>query len=345
MGGTTKLVKKIKKIGICLAQHRRFWKTSLIISVVLTAIAVGFSVDKIKIDPIDGIYQTILSICPDSLIIIPKIKPVVIAWFIISAFMYVFRESYYMISIRSLAPDLEDIDDKDIQKKYWMRHIDIDISDIIRTQGIKKAIEEIDRKCRYLQRKRGDHKLGFYGIAHTPFLFRIGYCIGDQSNIQIFHKARENGSIFMEWVRQRGSFKLQEPEELNKNVISDELIVAISTSFEIKMNEIDSLDPHRKHILLFKGNTLDFDAITSYSDAEKARTQIMGKIREVVKVYDIQKVHLVIASSAAFTFFLGMAYSRQHDPECIVYHYERPYYPWGISIKKTTRRCIIKTPL
>ena len=94
-----------------------------------------------------------------------------------------------------------------------MRCIDIDISDTIKTQGIKKAIEEIDDKCRYLDRKRWGHKLGFYGIAHIPFLFRIGYYLGDQSNIQIFHKSRENDSIFMEWCSQRGSFKLQEPEE------------------------------------------------------------------------------------------------------------------------------------
>lgn len=339
------MFQRIKRRGICLAQYKLFWKTSCIISVVLALISVGFSFDKIKLEPFSGIYQTIIGVWPDSLIMIPKLRPGVIVWLIISISMYLFKEKYYLISIRSLAPNLENIDDKDIQKNFRMRKIDIDVSDTIRTQGIKKAIEEIDDKCSCLQRIRGDQKLGFYGIAHIPFLFRIGYYLGDQSNIQIFHKSREYNSIFMEWASQRGGFKLQEPEELNFGVTSEELIVAISTSFEIKTNEIDCLDPHSKHILLFKGNTLNFDAITSYKDAEEARTRIMEKMRELVKAYDIQKIHLVIASSAAFTFFLGMAYSRQHDPECIVYHYERPNYPWGISIKKTARRCIVRTPL
>lgn len=339
------MLQRIKRYGVCLAQYKSFWKISCIISAALTAISVDISIDKIKIGSFDDVYQTIIGIWPDSVIIIPKLKIGVFLWFIVSIIMYIFRESYYLISIRSLAPDLENVNDKDIRKKYWMRRIDIDLSDTIKTQGIKKAIEEIDDKCRYLDRKRWGHKLGFYGIAHIPFLFRIGYYLGDQSNIQIFHKSRENDSIFVEWCSQRGSFKLQEPEELNNGVISEELIVVISTSFEIKTNEIDSLDPHRKHILLFKGNILDFDAIISYKDAEEAKTQIMGKMRELVKAYDIQKVHLVIASSSAFAFFLGMAYSRQHDPECIVYHYDRPNYPWGISIKKTARRCIVKTSL
>ena len=339
------LYKKIKRCGISLARYKRFWKASIIVSFVLTAIAFGFSVDKIKVGPFDEIYQTIVGIMPKSMTIIPKIRIFIIVWLIISIIMFFFRERYYLISIRALAPDLGKIDDKDIRENFWEKCIDIDISDIKKKKKKKKAIEEIDAKCRQIQRIRGNDRIGFYGIAHIPFLFKIGYNLGDQSNIQIFHKSRENDSVFKEWLRQKGSFKMLEPVELNRCVISDELIVTISTSFEIKNTELSSLDPDGKHILMLKGNILDFDSITCYKDAEKARNQIMESIRDFVKKYDIQKVHLVIASSAAFTFFLGMAYSRQHDPECIVYHYERPYYPWGISIKKTARRCIIKTPL
>lgn len=51
---------------------------------------------------------------------------------------------------------------------------------------------------------------------------------------------------------------------------------------------------------------------------------------------------MVIASSVAFTIFLGMSYSKQHDPECIVYHYEKERYPWGIDIDAAPGNCLVK---
>ena len=86
--------------------------------------------------------------------------------------------------------------------------------------------------------------------------------------------------------------------------MSDELIVEVSSTFEIKESEIADLKPANKHIVIFKGNILNFDAITSYVDAQNAREVILVTMRSLVKQYDIRKIHMVISSSAAFTVFL-----------------------------------------
>ena len=199
---------------------------------------------------------------------------------------------------------------------------------------IPQAVSIIDQELNKIKRKRGDSLLGFYGIAHTPLLFRIGYLIGDQSNVLVFHKTRSNDSKFTEWSRDRGAFIIETPKEYNSGIISKDLIVSISTTFEIKYEELTDLKPQDKHVLMFTANNFGFDVIQSNLDATIARDMIYRNIRDIVKKYDIDKIHFAISSSAAFTFFLGMGYSKQHDPDCIVYHYQRPHYPWGITIRK-----------
>ena len=162
----------------------------------------------------------------------------------------------------------------------------------------------------------------------------MGYLIGDQSNVLVFHKTRSNDSKFTEWSRDRGEFIIETPKEYNSGIISKDLIVSISTTFEIKYEELTDLKPQDKHVLMFTANNFGFDVIQSNLDATIARDMIYRNIRDIVKKYDIDKIHFAISSSAAFTFFLGMGYSKQHDPDCIVYHYQRPHYPWGITIRK-----------
>ena len=249
--------------------------------------------------------------------------------------------NFYLFAFKSFAHDLGVVDTSELKELYKVIPVSIDITDEIQNHNMHKAIAAFDKECEKAIIQRKNLPAGFYGIAHTPFVFRLGYRFGDQSNVKLYHKARSNDSVFKEWSDQKGSFNIIPPIELNKNIVSDELIVEISTTFEIKESEIADLKPENKHVVIFKGNILNFDAITSYVDAQNARELIMVTMRGLVKQYDIRKIHMVISSSVAFTFFLGMAYSKQHDPECIVYHYEMPHYPWGLSIKSRTENCFV----
>ena len=66
----------------------------------------------------------------------------------------------------------------------------------------------------------------------------------------------------------------------------------------------------------------------------RLRKGILDKIRETVTKENITRIHMVLAASSDFTFFLAQGFSKNHDPEVIVYHYDRNAtvkYPWGIS--------------
>ncbi len=326
-----------------LLQAKWFWKYFTLFLLVLDLIAYGFKpfVEKSNFPYISDCYQIIISICPNAEEVVLNFSPYLLVLTGISFIIWLYKKSFYLITVKSFSHDLGRVDVENLKKEFRIIQENIDITDVIKNQSIKNAITIFDKECEAAIKNRNNSPAGFYGIAHTPFIFRLGYRFGDQSNFKLYHKARSNDSIFKEWTDQKGSFIIISPIELNKDVVSDELIVEVSTTFEIKESEIADLKPANKHIVIFKGNILNFDAITSYVDAQNAREVILVTMRSLVKKYDIRKIHMVISSSAAFTFFLGMAYSKQHDPECIVYHYEMPHYPWGLSIKMPTECCFV----
>lgn len=92
---------------------------------------------------------------------------------------------------------------------------------------------------------------------------------------------------------------------------------------------------------VFESNHFSVDSILSYVQAENFRNFIMHAIRTSVKKYGIKKIHLAISSSVAFTFFLAQAFSAQHDPRVVVYHYDNGDYPWGICMKRKAESAVV----
>ncbi len=320
---------------------KKIWKFCFWISLVVFLIGFGFSIEKIKLGPIQNLYQTIIGFWPNCRAFFEPIRWLSFATTILFGFMYIYKEPFYLLSLRSFSHDLGLVNTETL-KQYRIVPVAVDVTDDISSGMHSNAVKAIDKQCQKISCKSEGANIGFYGIAHTPLLFRMGYNLGDQSNIKLFHKSRSNNSEFKEWQADSTGFRLEEPLEYNREVKSEELIVLISTTFEIKQNEIRALNPRDKHIVSFIGNNLGFDVVSNQCDAENAREVIMRNVRVLVKQYDIQRIHFLISSSAAFTVFLGMAYSSQHDPECVVYHYQRPSYPWGILIKAPANSCLIQ---
>lgn len=87
------------------------------------------------------------------------------------------------------------------------------------------------------------------------------------------------------------------------------------------------------------------DSIVSYALMNRLRTGILNKMREIVSSANIEKIHLVLSTSSDFTFFLSQGFSKYHDPEIIVYQYDRSdsqKYPWGVFNKALPTSAIIR---
>ena len=206
------------------------------------------------------------------------------------------------------------------------------ITDAIRVQddAIKQILERCDENT----------ELIYYGITHIPFIFRAGFQIGNEGKVRLLHKYRNEQACFKEISSEPDNYKIQlkDPEVANRGNGSNEMLVVIETSFPVKDDDLnvfqDKSIGYDIHFKLSNDSMYGFDTVASYDVINRLRTQIMGVIREAVKQHSIQRIHLVLATSSDFTFFLAQDFSRYHDPEVIAYQYERNdprRYTWGIS--------------
>jgi len=327
---------------ILLKIPKKVYKWLFLVFVLIDAIGLGLSslLEKIEFFNISSTYNSILTIIPSLEIIAEKYTRVFIGATFLWLILWLYRPRLLLLEHTSFAPDIADVE-SEFLRKYYVNTIKIDECELMKNNtddGIIRAIDYQDKIISDLKMK--GINICYYGIAHTPLVFRLGFKMGDQSNLKFLHKLRSNESLFQEWSNE-GAYAAIQPNEFNKTVGSREIIVAVSTSLEIKKEDLQSLQPDNKHILMFRANTLSFDNITSYSVAENYRTTIMISIRECVKKYQIKKIHLIISSSVAFTFFLGQAFSNQHDPITIIYHYQNNEYRWGICINELSENALV----
>lgn len=188
-----------------------------------------------------------------------------------------------------------------------------------------------------------DDYFGYMGIAHTPLILRAGYQIGDEIKFILFHKLR-NSDYFKKLSESKAYAAINiEKKDIKKDSYK-ELIVAISTTFPIQDNQLHILEPENKSIIKFKTEELGFDVIISQLQIEEYVSTILKEVRQIVSERGIFKIHLVISSSAAFTFALGQAISNHYDPQIVIYHFDynnEKLYPWGVELFKDCTECVV----
>ena len=305
----------------------------------VVAFSAGEWIEKIEVGEVAAWKHTVENFMPDYIInnISCARFPLLILT-IVTILLLFYRKRMVLICHASFSSEMALVDNEEIEKEYYIKKQKIDLCDCICRSALGEAIDIQDEVIKNVSEKH-DYEIGYYGIAHTPFIFRAGFNVGDQRKVHLFHRVRDNEALFKELNKGKDGWDdtLEEIKELNKGSKSQELYAAIGTTFPIKTEEISSINKNNGHVLIFQSSALGFDVLGSYEQANNLRNQILKTIRDRVKKYNIRKLHLMISSSVAFTFLLGTSFSAQHDPEIIVYHYENGQYTWGISMTKMVR--------
>lgn len=274
---------------------------------------------------------------------------VFILLFILSVSKAILRPKAIVIS-HSTFSNTQSSYDGSIAKGLLVDQRDINLVDSMRKQDIVEAIRTQDRLVSGILRDCDEYtELFYYGIAHIPLIFRAGYQIGDEGKVRLLHKYRNEQSVFKEISTEADNFMIEligYPRCFNK--AAKELLVVVATSFPVSPEDLS----------VFRNNKIGYelrfemkdqalygvDSIDSYAVMNRLRAGILSHVREIVASENIEKIHLVLSTSSDFTFFLSQGFSKYHDPEVIVYQYERSNaqkYPWGISNKAFPASAII----
>lgn len=308
------------------------------------ALGLGEWIEKIEVGEIAAWKHTLENLIPDFILNnISYARLPLLLLTLVAIFFLLYKHRMVLICHASYSPEMASVDTEELEKEYYIINQKIDLCDCVCKSSLGKAVDIQDEIIKKVSAKH-NYEIGYYGIAHTPLIFRAGFIIGDQRKVYLFHRARNNEALFKEWSNEKSGWDdtLKETTELNNGSKSQELYVAIGTTFPIKIEEISSINKNNGHVLIFQSSSLGFDVLGSYEQADILRNQILKTIRDREKKYNIRKLHLMISSSAAFTFLLGTSFSAQHDPEIIVYHYDKGKYTWGINMTKIGEESVIE---
>ncbi len=232
------------------------------------------------------------------------------------------------------------IEKKDINLVNQMaRH---NIVDAIRTQDI--LIEEVLNDC------DTSTELFYYGIAHIPLIFRAGFQLGDEGKVRLLHKYRNSQYNFREISSDPDTFALRfNPQTIQSTNSSTEMLVIVATSLPVSPEDLVAFRGqnicYELHFEMVDESMYGFDSVNSYATMNRLRAEIINSIRKIVVKENIQRIHLVLATSSDFTFFLAQGFSKNHDPEIVAYHYDRnstARYPWGISNISTPTNAVVR---
>ena len=187
-----------------------------------------------------------------------------------------------------------------------------------------------------LKRRKNDI-IAYEGIAHIPFIFFLGFLIGDENETLLLHRFRElncDTDIFRILKENpHDSFTCREdiinkPKEYVRN-----LVIIVPFSYEIKKESyhyIVSSDDYITQITPSEGYSRDL--ISTIQKARDAARKISEKAAMLRKDLNPEAIILFLATSSDFTFLLGANFSKQIHGRTIVYHYEAPSYQWGLEV-------------
>lgn len=285
------------------------------------------------------------------------IKRIICTLFLALIFLRVFklamRAKAIVIRHSTFSNTLSTYDERNLSG-YSVKEIDINLVNQMNNLDIIKAINIQDGVIKEILKDCDKFTdIFYYGIAHIPLIFRAGFQIGDEGKVHLLHKYRNEQTKFKEILNDSDNYILQLKGQLKSNnrfSPSKEMLVVIATSLPISNEDLTVFRKKNLccelHFEMENKSMYGFDVINTYAIMNRLRSVILNKVREIVVSKNIDRIHLVLATSSDFTFFLAQGFSEHHDPEIVVYQYERSSsekYPWGISNKLPPENAVIYT--
>lgn len=300
-------------------------------------------IDVFNSDSINDIFNKI----KDVQIIYGKVKPIFYIIFIIDIILIVFKVKLKEQGINILVVNGLGKNNSNIMTNYlYEEKAEYDISDVINKlngyyEGYSQIVKDIDYYAKSFMNLKNANNYAFAGVLQTPFILRLGYIVGDETYFKLFHKKRDEDTFKL--LKDNKTYIGNYPEmnierELKE---SNELIVSIGTTFKITKEQLKKFDVDKNNYIKFETTDMGYDVIESEEQINHYKKIIFDSIREICREKNIKTIHLCMSTSVAFTFALGQGFSKNYDPDVIIYNYEKQEYVWGLKLFEKSEDSII----
>lgn len=295
-------------------------------------------------------YDTVVAYFPQLVnwLVVPAAKGIIILVGLLLIVIFLLRKVYrrpaLLIAHSTMGHNLNEID-KNLTQNFRFKKIDIGQrlpSHNAQTQEIIEAIRTQDEAYRQIEKNNWRSIIFYYGVAHTPLAFHLGYQFGQTCKVHFLHRFRptEDAQEFRELpISDEDKAALFHSDPFNEdyyNTDSQEMLVAIGTTYPIKKEDLRIIDVEQDMFIYSvqaDKETLGYDFFSSYRKIHSYADRFVSDIRKICKERNIKKIHMVLSTSVPFTFYLAQEMNSNQFPEIIVYHYDHGCYTWGIDIQ------------
>lgn len=344
---------KIKKILKAIPYKIFFAAVGIELLVLFIAILGTEIPGKVEVFGINEISNTVKNILGEHITILEKcwIRVPLFIIFVLTIVLLtlkiIYKPNAMIIEHSSFSNNIAEYNQK-LFKGYTKKEAFVNITDEMNSNK-KAAIIKQDKLVNDIKSTLNKKmQLCYYGIAHIPLIMRMGYQFGDESNVILLHKMRNNSSEFDE-LGKTEDFHVKPFAEIIENFNGNRkaLLVTIAISLPITNADISVFYTKVGAQLRFEVKNKDcgFDLLNSYSCMERFKDEILSSIHDYTKKHNINCIHMVLATSSEFAFFLSQGFSNTYDPKIIVYQYCRQSkikYPWGIDIMEKSENSLVE---
>lgn len=181
-----------------------------------------------------------------------------------------------------------------------------------------------------------DATINYFGLAHIPLLFHIGFRLTNKRQLRFFEWDRYSGG----WnpLQEHGSYELLRVENLPNRTINSvgDVILRISISNSIELGEVLPVVPESISSIHIASMIKKRDLITSEQqiwDYGKQFRQVLDTVHELIP--NRRALHLFYAGPVSLAVYLGQMIHHGVDRNIFVYNYtpaHTPRYSWGLEV-------------
>lgn len=212
-----------------------------------------------------------------------------------------------------------------------------------------KRQDNVGKKINALLKDHPDAMVVYFGIAHIPLLFRLGYHLTNKRKLHFFELNRYTGC--WEYLEDGANGPKLTLDGLPRQVSREEgdVVMRISVSDMVPLEETGNIVSSPTASLHLQIHPPQRDAVVS----EVQLLRYGAKFRRALdKVHELlpnrERIHVFYAGPVSLAVYFGQLISPTIDREVVVYNYtarDSPRYSWGLRITEETNSdgFVIKT--
>ncbi|MFT3895280.1 MAG: SAVED domain-containing protein [Anaerolineales bacterium] len=245
-------------------------------------------------------------------------------------------------SLDPIMPDAIREDIPDHMRRMQSNEIAVDLTHLFREGQLtnpQQAIKEQEEKTieiTQLCKSNPNIDLAYYGIAHIPLVFLLGYRLNLRKRINLFeHDRKQNRWNLLQTADKfpdlviRGTFPGADDS-------FTEVVLKFGISYPIVDADLNEIVPGPGSILELTVPSPALDSIRNVDQLETYASAFRAVLDRIHNLgTSIERVHVFYAGPVSLAFRCGQLISPTIHPRILVYNYfshGQPKYKWGIHV-------------